>query len=126
MIEPVPVYVWAAMQVLVAVGSALLAAILTRAHMAVHLARQQQALAEARALLGTQHRAMEERIKATEEAARRQALDDFLADVRVEERQVQPLVIAERVCFRSVPLTPWIAHGLPPPPRMITSPRPAS
>lgn len=131
MIEPVPVYVWAALQVVVAAGAGLLAAVITRAHMAVQLARQQAALAEARALLATQHRAMEERIRATEEAARRQALDDFLGDVRVEERQLQPPLMAERVCFRNLPLTPWIEHDLPPAlrpaaPRMITSPRPAS
>jgi hypothetical protein len=131
MIEPVPVYVWAAMQLVVAAGAGLLAAILTRAHMAVVLARQQQSLSEARALLATQHRAMEERIRATEEAARRQALDDFLSDVRVERHQFHPTMVAERVCFRNLPLTPWVEHNLPPPerpaaPRMITSPKRAS
>ena len=124
--EPVPAYIWAALQVLTAVGAGLLAAILTRAQMRVALARQQQSLAEARALLATQHRAMEERIKAVEEAARRQALDDFLADVRVEERPLDDGPRVERVCFRNLPLTPWIEHALPVPARppavrMITS-----
>ena len=106
------------MPALIAAGSALVTAALMQAKAEVSLSRQRETLAEARALLATQHRAMEERIRATGEEARRMALDEFMADIRVEERQYvresksllsrrRSLVVQERVCFRHIPLTDW-------------------
>ena len=96
----------------------MLTAILMHARMDAALARQREGLSEVRALLATQHRAMEERIRATEQEARRQALDDFLADVRVEERRFlqdgrRVVLMQERVSFRNIPLTPWVEHEVP-------------
>jgi hypothetical protein len=64
---------------------------------------------------------MQETIRATEEAVRRQALDDFLADVRVEERHYvrehrqlflnrKSVVLQERLFFRNIPLSNWVEH----------------
>jgi hypothetical protein len=116
--ETMPPYVWAAMPFVIAAGAAMLTAILMHARMDAALARQREGLYEVRALLATQRRAMEERIRATEQEARRQALDDFLADVRVEERRFlqegrRVVLIEERVSFRNIPLTPWVEHEVP-------------
>ncbi len=118
MVGVVPDYVWAAMPFVVAAGAALLTAILMNARTEAALACQRAALAEVRALLATQHRAMEERVRAAEEEARRRALNEFLADVRVDERRFRlegrgTMLLQERVSFRSIPLTPWVDRELP-------------
>ncbi len=73
--------------------------------------------------LACQQKTMEERVRAAESEARRKALDEFLADVHVEERRYfreiesvgesrKCLVLQERVCFRNIPLSPWTEHEL--------------
>jgi hypothetical protein len=114
----VPDYLLAAMPFVVAAGAALLTAILMNARTDAALACQRASLAEVRALLATQHRAMEERVRAAEEEARRRALNEFLADVRVDERRFLleergTLLLQERVSFRNIPLTPWVDRELP-------------
>lgn len=121
--ENVPALIFVVMPVLIAAGAALVTGALMQARTEVAVSHHREALAEARALLTTQHRAMEERVRAAEEAARRKALDEFLGDVRVEQRQYlrqsssgfarrRSLVVEERVCFRNVPLTGWVPHEL--------------
>jgi hypothetical protein len=133
----VPDYVWAAMPFVVAAGAALLTAILMNARTDAALACQRAALAEVRALLATQHRAMEERVRAAEEEARRRALNEFLADVRVDERRFLmeargTMLLQERVSFRNIPLTPWVDREMPaatplaePPVAIAAAPAPA-
>jgi hypothetical protein len=137
--EMSPAFVWVFMPLLIAGGAALVTAALMQARGEVALSRHRETIAEARALLATQHRAMAERIRAAEEAARRQALDDFMADIRVEERQFvrengsllarrKALVVQERVCFRNIPLTGWTereAPGCPAQPQ-ATAPAPVA
>ncbi len=112
------------MPVIVALGACAVTAALMHARAEIALARQQDKLAEAKALLATEQRVTEERIRATEEATRRRALDEFLGDVRIEERQYlkeersavskrTALVVCERVCFRNIPLTGWVERELP-------------
>jgi hypothetical protein len=119
-----PGLVWIAMPVFIAAAAALVTAILMQARAELLVSRHRETLAEARALLATQHRAMEERIRATEENARRKALDEFMADIQVEERQYvresaslfsknRSLVVQQRVCFRNIPLTDWVEHEYP-------------
>jgi hypothetical protein len=141
--EPIPGFVWVFMPALVAAGAALVTAALMQAKAEVALSRQRETLAEARAVLATQHRAIEERVRATGEEARRKALDEFIGDIRVEERQYlressslvskkKALVVQERVCFRNIPLTGWIEREyagatqalepLPPPPSRAVAP----
>ncbi len=116
-----PAVVWVLMPVLIALGSALVTAALMQARVEIAAGRHRETLAEARALLATHHRVMEDRIRAAEETARREALDEVLADLRVEERQfvrqtapLRTLVVAqERLCFRNIPLTGWTTRELP-------------
>jgi hypothetical protein len=61
---------------------------------------------------------MEERVRASQEEARRRALNEFLADVRVDERRFLiesrgTMLLQERVSFRNIPLTPWVDRELP-------------
>jgi hypothetical protein len=107
-----------------ALGSGIIVFLITQARMQVALAREREALTETRAVLAQQMKAAEERTKAAEAEARRRALDEFLSDVRVEERHYlrqstspdrrrKCLVIQERIYFRNIPLSSWIEHELP-------------
>ncbi len=116
-----PALVWIFLPLLIAGGATLVTAALMQARTEVAIARHREALAEARALLATQHRAMAECIRAVEETARREALEQFMGDIRVEERQCvreegsrrKAVIVQERVCFRNIPLTGWIQSELP-------------
>src|SRR5579872_2994862 len=77
---------WILLPVLIAAGSALLSFYLMQARMEVAIAKERETLAEARAEIRTTKNTMEERVKATEQEARRRALDEFMQDFRVEER----------------------------------------
>jgi CRISPR/Cas system CSM-associated protein Csm3 (group 7 of RAMP superfamily) len=66
---------------------------------------------------------LDERVKATEEACKRQALDDFMHDIRVDERSYvreskslngskKTMVMQERVFFRNIPLSNWIEREM--------------
>ncbi len=59
-----------------------------------------------------------------EETTRRKALDDFLADLRIEERHYvrehkmlfitrKMLVRQERIFFRNIPLSNWVEQEIP-------------
>src|ERR1700746_439043 len=77
---------WLFLPVFVAGGSALLSFYIMQARMEVALAKERESLAEARYTITSQKVTLEERIKATEEATKRAALDDFMQEFRVEER----------------------------------------
>ena len=62
---------------------------------------------------------LKEALKSTEESTKRKALDEFLADMRVEERHYvrehkllfmrrKSVVMQERMYFRNIPLSNWI------------------
>ena len=114
---------WIFLPVLVAGGSALLAFYIMQARLDVAVAKEREAVSEARILLESHKKAMEETIKATEESARRKALDEFLADMRTEERHYvrenkmlfmnrKSLVLQERMFFRNIPLSNWVEHEM--------------
>lgn len=114
---------WIFLPVLVAAGSALLSYFITQARMEVALARERETLAEARAAIGTHKMVLEQAIKSTEEATRRKALDDFMQDIRVEERSYmretksllamrKTMVMQERLYFRNIPLSNWVEHEM--------------
>jgi hypothetical protein len=123
-----------------ALGSGILVYIVALGSNESALARDREALTEARSQLIHQQKAMEDRVRATQAEARRQALDDFLADVRVEERHYlreigtpmdrrKCLVQQERVCFRNIPLSQWTERelpyeGQPEPDRWLSEPEP--
>ena len=114
---------WMFLPLLIAAGSALLAFSIMQARMEVAISKEREALAEARANLNTQKVTLEERVKATEESTRRQALDDFMQDIRVEERSYlresksmfstkKLMVVQERLYFRNIPLSNWVEHEM--------------
>jgi len=114
---------WMFLPVFVAAGSALLSFYIMQARMEVALAKERESLAEARALINTHKVTADERVKATEEAARRKALDEFMQDFRVEERgymretksmfsNKKLMVMQERLYFRNIPLSNWVEHEM--------------
>jgi len=114
---------WICLPVLVAGGSALLAFYIMQARLDVAVAKEREAVSEARIMLESFKKTMEETVKATEEGARRKALDEFLADMRTEERHYvrenkmlfmnkKSLVLQERIFFRNIPLSNWIEHEM--------------
>ena len=115
---------WIGLPVLISVGSGILAYFVMKARMEVAIARERESLSEARARLDAQSKTIQETIRATEEAAKRKALDEFLGDLRVEERHYlreqkalfltkRSLVLQERMYFRNIPLSSWVEHEMP-------------
>ena len=112
---------WMFLPLFVAAGSALLSFFIMQSKLEVAVSRERETLAEARAVIMTHARSMEETIRATEECSRRKALDEFLADFRVEERHYmreskslflnrKSMVLQERLYFRNIPLSNWVEH----------------
>jgi len=110
--------------ILIAVGAALVAVFLMQHRLEVQLARERQALSEARVSLESYRGTLEELDCERQAAAERRTVDDFLRDVRVERRRFlrdqklmfatrQCLVIQERLCFRGVPLCNWVTREAP-------------
>ena len=118
-----PAIIWVALPVLVAAGSALLTFYIMQARLEVALAEEREVASEARVRLESQKRTTEEAIRAAEESAKRKALDDFLADVHIEERHYvreikklfaarKSVVLQERLYFRNIPLSNWVEREL--------------
>jgi hypothetical protein len=95
-----------------------------RSQMEVKLAKQRENLAGAKATLQARREALEDSLRNSEESIRRKALDDFLADIRVEERHYmrehrvlfatrKMLVRQERIFFRNIPLSTWVEQEMP-------------
>jgi hypothetical protein len=114
---------WVLLPLFIAAGSALLSFYIMQARMEVAIAKERETLAETRAEVRTQKNTMEERVKATEQEARRRALDDFMQDFRVEERHYfrenkslaarkKSMVLQERLYFRNIPLSNWVEHEM--------------
>jgi hypothetical protein len=114
----------AAWSSLCAVATGALVWFIMDSRMQVRLARQREKLAEARATLETQKQALEGSLQGAQETARRQALDEFLADLRIEERHYvrehkimfvtrKSLVRQERIFFRNIPLSNWVEQEIP-------------
>jgi hypothetical protein len=116
-------FLWMFLPVFVAAGSALLSFYIMQARMEVALAKERETLAEARATINSHKITLEERVRATEEATKRAALDDFMQEFRVEERSYvresksltaskRSMVMQERLYFRNIPLSNWIEHEM--------------
>src|SRR5580692_4354339 len=116
-------FLWMFLPVFVAGGSSLLSFYIMQARMEVALAKERESLAEARATISSQKVTMEERIKATEEATKRLAMDEFMHNFRVEERSYaresksltaskKTMIMQERLFFRNIPLSNWIEHEM--------------
>jgi hypothetical protein len=95
-----------------------------RSRMDLRLAKQREELAGAEATLKARKEALEASLKNAEESIRLKAMDDFLADIRIEERHYtrehkvlfmsrKMLVRQERIFFRNIPLSDWVEHEMP-------------
>lgn len=115
--------VWMFLPLIVAAGSALLAFFIMQSKLEVAVSKERETLAEARAVITTHARSMEETIRATEESTKRKALDEFLGDFRVEERHYvreskslflnrKSMILQERLYFRNIPLSNWVEHEM--------------
>jgi hypothetical protein len=115
--------IWILLPGCVAVGSGLLAWFIMQSRMDVAIAKEREALAETRGALSAQKTLMEESIKGAEETGRRKALDEFMTEIRIEQRHYirenkvlflhrKCLVLEERIFFRNLPLSNWIEHEI--------------
>jgi len=95
-----------------------------QSHTELRLAKQREELAGAQATLVAKKEALEASIKHAEDSIRSRAMDDFLADIRIEERHYtrehkvlfmrrKLLVRQERIFFRNIPLSNWVEHEMP-------------
>jgi hypothetical protein len=118
---------WVLLPGFVAVASGLLAWFVTQSRMEVKLAEQREMLAETRGAIAAERQAMEASmraaIRAAEETAKRESFDNFLAEIKVEQRHYtrenrmlmnsrKSLVLQERMYFRNIPLSDWIEHEI--------------
>lgn len=119
---------WVMLPGFVAVASGLLAWFVTQSRMEVKLAEQRENLAVERGAIQAERDAMEASLRtalrAAEESAKRQAFDNFLNELKVEQRHYtrenrlltrnrKSLVLQERMYFRNIPLSDWIEHEIP-------------
>ena len=89
----------------------------------VRLARQREELAVERAVMESRRQTMEESIRGAEQVARSKAVDDVLADLRIEERHYvrehralfmtrKSVIRQERIFFRNIPLSNWVEQEM--------------
>jgi hypothetical protein len=120
---PSDAIIWILLPVFVAAGSALLSFFIMQARVDVAVAREREALADTRARLQAQESVTEQKVKASEESAKRRAMDDFMQDFRVEERHYvrenksllmpkKSVIMQERLFFRNIPLSNWVEHEM--------------
>lgn len=116
--------IWAVVVALCSAISGWIVYIVMRSRSEVALANQREQIAEARAALSTQREAIEDSLRSVEESTRRKAMDEFLADIRVEERHYvrehkilfvtrKCLIRQERIFFRNIPLSNWVEQEMP-------------
>jgi hypothetical protein len=125
---PMEALLWILLPGFAAVGTGLLAWFVMQSRMDVALAQQRERLAEQRGALEAERNAVRDSVAiavhAAEERAQRMALDNFLAELKVEQRHYtrenrlllhnrRSVVLQERMCFRNLPLSTWIEHELP-------------
>ena len=92
--------------------------------MELRMAKQRETMAGAQATLEARKEALESSLKNAEDSIRSKAMDEFLADIRIEERHYtrehkvlfmsrKILVRQERIFFRNIPLSNWVEHEMP-------------
>ena len=119
--------IWILLPGFTAVASGLLAWFIMQSRMEVALALQREHLAETRGALGAEKSALasslETALRAAEAEAKCEALDNFMSELRVEQRHYtrenrllmhnrKSLVLQERMYFRNIPLSDWIEHEI--------------
>src|ERR1700730_540108 len=119
--------IWILLPGFTAIASGLLSWFIMQSRMEVALARQRENMAESRGALDAEKTALEASLgtalRAAEETARRQALECFMGELRVEQRHYtrenrmlmqnrKSVVLQERMYFRNIPLSDWIEHEI--------------
>lgn len=115
--------IWVLLPVFVAAGSALLSYTVMQAKLDVAVARERVTLGEAQASINTYRITLEERLRSVEEETRRKALEEFMQEIRIEERHYirenksastsrKTMVLQERPYFRNLPLFRWVEHEM--------------
>jgi hypothetical protein len=117
---------WVSLAVIavVGVGCSLVTYLITRLRTERASAERARILAEAVAALENEKANFAQAARGIEENARRKALDEFLADLHVEERHYvrehrvlfahrKSVVLEERIFFRNIPLSNWVEHEIP-------------
>jgi hypothetical protein len=118
---------WVVLPGFVAVASGLLAWFVMQSRMEVKLAEQREAIAEVKGQMKAEKEAMEitlrSAVRVAEESARRESFDQFLGELKVEQRHYtrenrmlmnsrKSLILQERMYFRNIPLSDWIEHEI--------------
>jgi hypothetical protein len=118
---------WILLPGFVALASGLLSWFVMQSRMEVKLAEQREMLASERGALDAEKVAvkmsLENALRAAEEGAKRQALDNFLSELTIEQRHYtrenrllmhsrKSLILQERMYFRNIPLSDWIEHEI--------------
>jgi hypothetical protein len=116
---------WILLPGFTAVAAGLLAWFIMQSRMEVALAQQREHLAETRGALDAERKALEgtldTALQAAEATAKQEAFDNFMGELRVEQRHYtrenrllthtrKSLVLQERMYFRGIPLSDWIEH----------------
>ena len=116
---------WIMLPGFTAVAAGLLAWFIMQSRMEVALANQREHMAESRGALDAERKALEASLgtalQAAEATAKCEALENFLGELRVEQRHYtrenrllthskKTLVLQERMFFRGIPLSDWIEH----------------
>jgi hypothetical protein len=118
-----PLY-WIAWSGICACGTGILVFFIMQSRMEVLLARQREELATAKATLAAHKETLEHSLRYVEESARLKATNDFLSEIRVEERHYvreqkvlfvtrKSMIRQERIFFRNIPLSSWVEHEMP-------------
>jgi len=118
---------WILLPGFTALASGLLAWFIMQSRMEVKLAELRESMAEDRGYLDAQKATLrdsfEASIRAAEETVKRESFDNFLAELKVEQRHYtrenrmllqnrKSLVLQERMYFRNIPLSDWIEHEI--------------
>ncbi|MBZ5727826.1 MAG: hypothetical protein LAP87_22880 [Acidobacteriia bacterium] len=121
------VLMWVLLPGFVALAAGLLAWFVMQSRMEVALAQQRERLAEERGALSAEKSAVSASfdiaVRAAEDRAHRQAFDNFLNELTVEQRHYtrenrtllqnrKSLVLQERMYFRNIPLSDWVEHEI--------------
>ena len=115
--------VWIFLPAFIAVGSALLCYTIMQARMDVAISKEKETISQVRTMLTSQQSLMEEKVRSAEESSKRKAMDELLADIRVEERHYvkeskslfmnkKSMILQERLYFRNLPLSNWVEHEM--------------
>ncbi|HWR54366.1 MAG TPA: hypothetical protein VN428_24880 [Bryobacteraceae bacterium] len=100
-----------ALPLLIATGASAITAMIMQARAEALAGRYAGVITGLKAALAAHEKISEERVRAASEVARRRAYDEFMSEIRVEDRHVtrgRSVVLQERVCFRMIPLTGWV------------------